>query len=464
MATSRILPLLPTTGLEAAPPLTLERDGQLITIGLDEETTDLLNNFVPVAEEVNAVAAAVALDKIAIDQTVAEFEITSAAAVEAVDAGVQTAQVTLTATNVAIADAQALLDEAQEIIMPVKTWFKLKGEVGQTSKPIIAADNTLTDVVLSNQSDTAEFNMGLGGETPVIGEVGIPIGPKETSSQNINIPGTVNLISSADGIKYSGYFANTSGINPNSAAGAEAFLLRYFDIGSMTTPMKNAVKDLYIDFYNADWLDRCSGGFIQIHSQPTLADVKLNWAVETPVTRDLEQTGTPAFTAWRKTTLDGATNGWNSGRLLSQAATQNNNFLAVRTGTSPTVGSGKITVGDALNYLGANRTATAATTHNGSTTHVITVGGAGGLLCMARNDAAGYTVSRNAGTRIYQAEPSTALYTYPVQVGKVRGLGGDSSWWPGDVEAVLCGTYADASDEANLKSMLDAYFTTTAGF
>lgn len=59
MATSRVLPLLPTNGVSAEAPLTAEIGFGLVTIGLEQGTKDLLENFVPVAEEVNEVAAAV---------------------------------------------------------------------------------------------------------------------------------------------------------------------------------------------------------------------------------------------------------------------------------------------------------------------------------------------------------------------------------------------------------------------
>lgn len=94
MATSRILPLLPTTGLEADAPLTLERAGNLYTIGLDEETTDLLNNFVPVAEEVNEAAAAVA-ENAAEVQANTDTVVVKAAAVELAAGSVPVAYDTL---------------------------------------------------------------------------------------------------------------------------------------------------------------------------------------------------------------------------------------------------------------------------------------------------------------------------------------------------------------------------------
>jgi len=59
MATARVVPLLPNNGVSAEAPLTAELGGGLVTIGLEQETKDLLENFVPVAEGVNEVAALV---------------------------------------------------------------------------------------------------------------------------------------------------------------------------------------------------------------------------------------------------------------------------------------------------------------------------------------------------------------------------------------------------------------------
>jgi len=74
MATARVVPLLPNNGVSAEAPLTAELGGGLVTIGLEQETKDLLENFVPVAEGVNeqAAIALAAAEAAAASEVVAE--------------------------------------------------------------------------------------------------------------------------------------------------------------------------------------------------------------------------------------------------------------------------------------------------------------------------------------------------------------------------------------------------------
>lgn len=349
-----------------------------------------------------------------------------------------------------------LLARLREDTMPTEYTFSGSDVVGTTVKTLLYSDPKQTRMFVQNLGTIGEIAVAGAGKTPTLHGVGYTLGPGAGIEMKLPL-GNVNVVGSQSGIPVAIDYSNLSNVDPNAFAAADAHIARYSS--TLTTPMKTAIKNLYVSLDAAGVFNR--NGRVAVWSAPNTTDSLLKWGRSGSYAR----IGTPSAN-WTGLALNGTDQAIDIGETISSFASGLDHTYMYYTDDA-IQGSTRFAGGDSSIRIGPNRTSTGSTMLSLSGAQVVTVGGTGGLQGVTRTGAGKFIAHRDIGSTHFEQEitvtDTSSSTSIPVD-GAIRGTGGVSSFYLGNIKFRYVGLSLTQTQRYAVSAALDTYFAAAAGF